>query len=99
MYLLQDLWYGNVRPNERYNRPNSEYAKLVKDAADATEQLEKELSPEAKILFDECSRKWSMAASIVEEDSFIRGVRIGARFVLDVVGDYYSQTPQIGGDE
>ena len=99
MYLLEELWYGNVNPNERYNRPNSEYAKLIKESADCLKQLEEELTPEASNLLEEFCNIQARAAGILEEDTFIRGVRIGARFILDVVGDYHSQTPQIGGNE
>ena len=99
MYLLEELWYGNVNPNERYNRPNSEYAKLIKESADCLKRLEEELTPEASNLLEEFCNIQARAAGISEEDTFIRGVRIGARFILDVVGDYRSQTPQIGADE
>ena len=99
MYLLEELWYGNVNPNERYNRPNSEYAKLIKESADCLKQLEEKLTPEASNLLEEFCNIQARAAGISEEDTFIRGVRIGARFILDVVGDYRSQTPQIGADE
>ena len=99
MYLLEELWYGNVNPNERYNRPNSEYAKLIKESADCLKRLEEKLTPEASKLLDEFCNIQARAAGISEEDTFIRGVRIGARFILDVVGDYRSQTPQIGANE
>ena len=40
--------------------------------------------------------KHVVLSSISEEDTFIRGFRIGAQFILDVVGDYKSQLPQTG---
>ena len=94
MYLLKDLWYGNVNPSERYGRRGSEYMKLSKEVSDCMERLIEDLPPKSVELLDEFLDKRLILNSIMEEDSFIRGVRIGAQFILDVVSDYRSQLPQ-----
>ena len=96
MYLLRDLWYGNVTPGERFGRRGSEYMKLTKEATEMMDRLIAELSPEGAKLLEELLDKQIVLHSITEEDIFIRGVRIGAQFILDVVGDYKSQLPQMG---
>ena len=40
--------------------------------------------------------EYLLSEGIDEEDAFICGVRIGARFILDILGEYHSQIPQIG---
>ncbi len=96
MYLLSDLWYGNVNPCERYAINNSEYKKARKEANESMDRLMELLSPEAKTLLETVLDKHLILTSISEEDTFIRGVRIGAQFILDVIGDYKSQLPQMG---
>lgn len=96
MYLLRDLWYGNVTPGERFGRRGSEYMKLTEEANEMMERLIAELSPEGAKLLEELLDKQIVLHSITEEDTFVRGVRIGAQFILDVIGDYKSQLPQIG---
>lgn len=96
MYLLKDLWYGNLNPNERYGRRGSEYMKLTEEANECMDRLITELTPKGAEILEEFLDKHMILNSICEEDTFIRGVRIGAQFILDVVGDYESQLPQLG---
>ena len=58
------------------------------------DQLIEDLTPKSVELLDEYLDKRVILNAIMEEDSFIRGVRIGAQFILDVIGDYRSQLPQ-----
>ena len=93
MYILEDLWNGNVAPADRVIRTGSEYAQLQKQMVAAEDAFRKELSTEGKKAYEEFCRKQAGMAEIAECDSFIRGVRVGARFLLDIVGDYPSQMP------
>ena len=94
MYLLKDLWYGNVNPSERFARRGSEYKKLTEEANELMERLMAELTPKGSEILEDLLDKYIVLNSIFEEDTFIRGVRIGAQFILDVIGDYKSQLPQ-----
>ena len=94
MYLLKKLWYGNVNPSERYGRRGSEYKKMTAEANDCMDRLIAELTPKGSEILEEFLDKHMDLNSICEEDTFIRGVRIGAQFILDVVSDYRSQLPQ-----
>ena len=93
MYILEDLWNGNVAPADRVIRAGSEYAQLQKQLVAAEEDFRKELSPDGKAAYDTFCRKQAELSEISECDCFIRGVRIGARLLLDIVADYPSQTP------
>ena len=93
MYILEELWNGDITPSERVIRTGSQYAQLQKQMVAAEDAFRKELSTEGKKAYEEFCRKQAGMAEIAECDSFIRGVRVGARFLLDIVGDYPSQTP------
>lgn len=93
MYILEDLWNGDITPSERVIRTGSQYAQLQKQLVAAEEGFRKELSPEGKAAYDTFCRKQAELSEISECDCFIRGVRIGARLLLDIVADYPSQTP------
>ena len=93
MYILEDLWNGNITPSERMIRTGSQYAQLQKQLVAAEEDFRKELSPDGKAAYDTFCRKQAELSEISECDCFIRGVRIGARLLLDIVADYPSQTP------
>ena len=93
MYILEDLWNGDITPSERVIRTGSQYAQLQQQLVAAEEDFRKELSPDGKAAYDTFCRKQAELSEISECDCFIRGVRIGARLLLDIVADYPSQTP------
>ena len=96
MYLLDKLWKGDIAPSERYIRPGSEYKRKSKAFCDAAERLQEQLSPEGKSLWEDVDRLKADMALLSEEDIFIYGFRMGARMILDVVGDYKGQFYDIG---
>ena len=95
MYALEDLWRGNITPSERGYRKDSLFAEMVRQANETADIFYKELSAVGKKAYDEHSTQESKLADISECDSFIRGFRLGARMILDVVGDYDSLMLQI----
>ena len=95
MYVLDELWRGEITPSERGYRKDSPYAALVRQANETADIFYKELSPVGKKAYDEHSTQESKLADISECDSFIRGFRLGARMILDVVGDYDSPMVQV----
>ena len=95
MYLLEEMWRGNITPSERAVQEGSPYQKISHEATEWMEMFRKELSAEGKKALDEYYRKQMELAGISEQDAFIRGVRIGTRFILDVLGEYNSQLPQV----
>ena len=95
MYVLEDLWKGKITPSERGYRKDSPYAELVRQANETADIFYKELSPVGKKAYDAHSTQESKLADISECDSFIRGFRLGAGMVLDVVGSYDSPMLQV----
>ena len=95
MYVLEDLWKGKITPSDRGYRKDSPYAELVRQANETADIFYKELSPVGKKAYDAHSTQESKLADISECDSFIRGFRLGAGMILDVVGSYDSPMLQV----
>ena len=93
MYLLEEIWRGNVSPGERFIRRDSEYQKITKKSSDLMDQLTEDLSPKANELLETFLDQNNAMHCISEEDAFVQGVRFGAKFILDVISEYHSQLP------
>lgn len=91
MYILNDLWYGNITPRERYIRSGSEYQKLSDQFSSQLTAFVKELSHDHRKQYESIEDLRARLNLISEEDSFVIGFRLGARIILDIVGDYERQ--------
>ena len=49
MFVLQELWRGNITPSERFVRSGSEYKKIAGKLSDEMDRLMEMISPEAKV--------------------------------------------------
>ena len=95
MYILKDLWCGRIHPSERRYLPDSEYGKINHEATQHMHAFCAELSKDGKRAFESYCNAEMQLADISEQDSFIRGVRMGVRFILDAIGEYQMPLPQI----
>lgn len=95
MYILDDLWNCKVRPSERGFRVGSQYSELMHKSQKLEDAFYSELSSAGKKLYREDYEIQMQLLDISEQDAFIKGVRFGARFILDVIGTYDSPLPQI----
>lgn len=59
-------------------------------------KMEKELTPEGKKYWREVANFQSDMNVLAEEDIFIYGFRMGARMILDIIGDYKGQFYEVG---
>ena len=95
MLILEQLWQGQITPFEREIKEDSEYQKLSHKTTELQNQFYKELTSEGKKAFNEYYDIEQELASISEQDAFIKGVQVGARIILDIMGEYRSPLPQI----
>ena len=95
MFVLERLWKGNVRPCERSFKEGSQYAELMHTSTKLEDAFYDELSVAGKKVYKEHYEMQMRMMDIAEQDAYIQGVRFGARFVLDVIGEYHSPMPQI----
>lgn len=96
MFVLRELWRGNISPNERHIRKNSEYAKIIHENAELEQAFCKTLTSEQNKTYDEIYGGQIRMMAIAEEEAFIQGFRIGAGMLLDVIEDYKGQFEAIG---
>lgn len=95
MLILEKLWQGEITPFEREILENSQCQKISRRTTELQKAIYKELSAEGKTVFDEYCEKEQQLTDISEQDAFIKGVRIGAKLILDILGEHDSQLPQL----
>ena len=91
MYVLRDLWRGEISPTDRRVRQGSEYQQRAAEARKQIAEFAAMLSPEAKEKMEDINDQKHSMAMLAEEDVFIYGFRLGARMLRDVLGSYEGQ--------
>ena len=91
MFVLQELWRGNITPSERFVRSDSEYKKIAGKLSDEMDRLMEMISPEAKVQKEIIDNLQADLTMLSNEDIFIYAFRMGARLMLDVLGEYKGQ--------
>ena len=83
MDILEDLYYGNLFPNEKYAKLDDETKELLGLLNRNEEKLTATLSDEQKETFEkykDCNRE---IFEICERQSFITGFKLGAKIVIE----------------
>lgn len=91
MYLLDRLWRDGISPSERYVRPGSEYQKASTRRNEEMQRLLELLTPEAREQMEKVETLRYDMTMLSEEDVFIYGFRLGARLMLDIMGEHRGQ--------
>lgn len=91
MYMLRELWRGEISPTDRRVRQGSEYQQRAAEVRKQIAEFAAMLSPEAKERMEDINDQKHGLSMMAEEDMFIYGFRLGARMMLDVIGDYEGQ--------
>ena len=78
MTVLENLWYGNIRPVEQFVEGNMEYRNLLRLVGNNREKLEATLSPEQAELFEKFYTAVNEMNSTAEVEAFSYGFRLGA---------------------
>ena len=91
MYVLKELWRGEISPTDRRVRQGSEYQQTAKEAREKMGGVLETLSPEAREQLEAINDLKSDLSVMANEDFFLYGFRLGARMILDIIGDYEGQ--------
>jgi len=91
MYVLKELWRGEIAPVERSVRAGSDYQKASLEICKQIDRFLENLTPEEKKQLEAIDNVRSDMTMLEAEDAFIRGFRLGARMIMDVVGEYEGQ--------
>ncbi|MEE1282061.1 MAG: hypothetical protein UHK60_07415 [Acutalibacteraceae bacterium] len=87
MNIIEELYYGNVVPNETNAKLSAELKELIKLLNRNEDDLLKTLSDEQKNIFEklkDCNREIS---DISEREAFLCGFQLGARIIIEVVNN------------
>ena len=77
MSFLDELYYGNINPNENRNRKHLPYEKAVKTFSDIENKLTKELNGENLKLFNELVNASDEISATSGVENFKIGFRLG----------------------
>lgn len=81
--FIEELFYGNIDPQARGYKKDSNIRKTSDNATAIEEKLTKKLNDEEKELFLDFVNAHSEIMGEASLDSFIIGFRFGARFTYD----------------
>lgn len=85
MTVLEDLWYGNIRPVENYVEGNTEYKGLLRLVSKNSEVLESELSPKELELFEKYNLSVNGMNAVSETLAFQCGFTLSVQIMTECV--------------
>ena len=85
MKILEELYYGNVSPNEKHIKRGSEYDNLLNLLCRNDEVFINTLSKEQKVLYDKIKECREKLSTLSEKEMYIDGFRLGACIIFDVI--------------
>ena len=82
--IIEELYYGNIDPQDRGYRPKSPAKKASDSLNGLEEKLTEQLAGENKALFLRFCNAYAEFMGESELDTFITGFRLGARFTHEI---------------
>ena len=83
MSFLDELYYGNINPNESRNRKKLPYEKALKTFSDIESKLTKELNSENLKLFNDLVNAGDEIIATSGVENFKIGFRLGVMMMSD----------------
>ncbi len=84
---LEDLYYGNITPNEQQMTPDSELKRAVDRIAKYENQLMERLKETEQDILTKLVRSQHEINSITASENFILGFRLGVRLMAECMED------------
>lgn len=84
---LEDFYYGNISPNEQQMAPGSELKRAVDRVAHYENQQTEILDETGQTLLTKLIRSQHEIDSITALENFILGFRLGAKIMLECMGE------------
>lgn len=84
---LEDLYYGNITPNEQQMAHGSEMEKAVARVASCEKQLMEQLGETEQAILKKLIRSQHEINSITATENFILGFRLGVRIMAECMDD------------
>ena len=83
MSFIEELYYGNINPNENRNRKQLPYEKAVRTFSNIESKLTKELNGENLKLFNELVNASDEISATSGVENFKIGFRLGVMMMCD----------------
>lgn len=87
MYVLEDLYFGAIRPTETMFKKNSQYANALDEVVRSEDALMASLSPEQKEYFENYACAQMEVNTLTDCETFCQAFKLGAKTMLDVLTD------------
>ena len=87
MQILEDLYLGDIRPNEPFFKRNSQYAKALDEVVKVGDTLTASLNEEEKKLFEDYMDAQREVTVLTDCETFCYAFKLGAKIMLDVLTD------------
>lgn len=87
MTTLEDLYYGNISPQERYIKRGKRVDKLVNLMCKNEEELNEGLTEKQKETFEKFKDCTSELSCITEHEAFSSGFILATRIMVEVMQD------------
>lgn len=84
---LEELYYGNITPNEQRMVPGSEMQKAVERVTSHEKQLVEQLGETEQEILTKFVRSQHEINSITATENFILGFRLGVRIMAECMDD------------
>lgn len=94
---LEDLYFGNLTPNEQQMIPGSELKKAVDRVASCESQLIERLGEDEQTILTKLIRSQHEINSITALENFILGFRLGAKIMAECMDGNDGDTKNVGG--
>ena len=83
--ILEEIWYGNISPNDGGRKLSSEEKRIMREMADNHNKLNSLLSDEQKELLERFSDFYWELSAITERELFVYAFRLGAQIAIEVM--------------
>ena len=87
MHVFEDLYLGDIRPNERFFKRNSQYAKALDEVVKVGDALTASLNEEEKKLFEDFMDAQREVTVLTDCETFCYAFKLGAKIMMDVLTD------------
>ena len=85
MQILEDLYLGDIRPNERFFKRNSQYAKALDEVVKVGDTLTASLNEDEKKLFEDFMDAQREVNTLTDCETFCFAFKLGAKIMQDVL--------------
>ena len=83
--IIDELFYGNITPNERTFARDSEYGRALEQLTEAEDALREVLDKEDREALDRLTDAQQTMDAIATREYFADGFRLGAKLMLDIL--------------